>query len=827
MNLKKYFTSKKVGITMKITHKDIHLKDITIENVSRLQRLRDIHFNIRPEVCVELPRLMTDYMKTMDVVSDSSEIRAAKRLAYVLERKKALIHDDDLLAGTTTTKIKGVVIYPQFLGQALWPELETISSRKKNPYTISHDDIDALNFDIFPFWMDRTVQEVCRSDYNNPVSQKIMERLVFYICTKAHVISHTVPDYEVVVTEGLASLIKTTEEKESELSDSAADTGKRDFYKAVRMVLKGVIAYANKLSHETASLAEHENDPIRKKELMTISKICQKVPKERSDTFHEALQAIWICHVCLHQENNNIAMSLGRLDQILYPLYRRDIDEDKLTPAQAVELGGCFFLKLADHVPMSPETAEELFGGSGSNQAVTLGGVNARGEDAVNDLTYVLLRAAELLKVRDPNVNARYYPGISKKEYLERLCAMNITTRATPCFHNDIEIIRILSDQDYTLEDARNYSIIGCVEPTIGGKTFGYPGAIALNLTAVLDMSFFQGRHRLTEEEQFGPITPPPADISDFDQFLSVFRKQLVFLIDNSVELNNMLGKSHLKVHPLPLLSSLTQDTLNKGKDVLEGGAVYNPSGVFVIGLSEVVDSLCAIKEFVFDKKEVSFPELITAIEKDWQGEKYEKLRLKILNSGTKFGTKSKKAAEMAQYLIDLLHIEYQKRKNYKGGRYRVGYWSMTIHAGWGVLTGALPSGRKNREVLPSGITPVSGSAPDLNDALKFVAELDSRKIANNQALNLKYSPSTDPSTMISNFAASIKAYMNMGGLQVQFNIIDRATLEDAKKHPENYPNLLVRVSGYTAYFGDLNPHMQEEIIIRAEYDLNTGKEIR
>jgi formate C-acetyltransferase len=808
-----------------ITFEDLSLRDVALEDLPRLERLRAVHFNTQPEVCVELPLWMTRYMRERDSASDSSELRAGRRLQYVLQHKSALIQEDDLLAGTTTTKTKGVVIYPQFMAQALWPELETLSTRKKNPYRITQAEIDTLNLEIFPYWMDRTIQEVCRKDYDNPLCQRMTERLFFFLATKAHVISHTIPDYEVVVREGLASLIKKAEEKESGLSDSEADFKKRDFYRAVRMVSEGVMGYAHNLSQKAASLAEREHDPTRKEELVTMSKMCRRVPEKSPTTFHEALQAIWICHVALHQENNNIALSLGRLDQILYPLYCQGIAEGTLTSARAVELVGCFFLKLADHVPMSPETAEELFGGSGSNQAITLGGIDPAGGDAVNDLTYVMLRATELLKVRDPNVNTRYYPGVNPKAYLDRLCEVNVTTRATPCFHNDIEVIKILLAQSYSPEDANDYSIVGCVEPVRGGKTFGHTGAILLNLTSALEMSLFQGRHRLTEEEQFGPKTLPPSEMSSFTELLSAFEKQLIFLIDQSVEINNMFGKTHLKVHPLPLLSSLTQDTLEKGKDVLEGGATYNSSGVAVIGLAEVADSLCAIKEFVFDRKEVPFPELITAIEKDWKG--YEKLRLKIRHSGTKFGTDSKDAAEMADYLIDLLHAEYQKRENYKGGRYTVGYWTMTTHAGWGVLTGALPSGRKNKEVLPSGITPVSGQAPELTEVLRFVANLDSEKIANSHALNLKFPPTQDPPQMISNLAAHIEAYMNGGGLQVQCNVMDRATLEEARDYPERYPNLLVRVSGYTAYFADLNPHMQKEIIERAEYDLRTGKEVR
>jgi pyruvate formate-lyase/glycerol dehydratase family glycyl radical enzyme len=812
----------------KVTFEDIGLKDITLESESleRLKRLRDVHFNTRPEVCVELASLMTEYMKKMDDPNESSELRAAKRLKYVLENKKPIFHADDLLAGTTTTKIKGVPIYPQFLGQALWPELETISGRKKNPNVITQPDIDTLNFDVFPYWMDRTVQEVCRRDYQDPFCLRMMERMFFFLGSKAHTISHTVPDYESVVEEGLASIIKKAEQKEAALGDCDADAKSRDFYKAVKLALQGVITYAQRLRDKAASLAARENDPDRKRDLLEMSKICDRVPKEKSNTFQEALQAIWITHVAINQESNNISNSLGRLDQILYPLYRKDIEEGTLTPTRAVELVGCFYLKLADHEPMSPETAEELFGGSGSNQAITLGGVDGSGQDAVNDLTYVMLKATELLKVKDPNVNVRYYPGVNPKEYLSRLCEVNIVTKATPCFHNDAEYIKMLSAQNYSHEDAHDYSIVGCVEPVRGGKTFGHTGAIMLNLTSALEMALFQGKHRHTGEEQIGPETPSLSEgvCREFDKFLSLFRRQLVFLIDQSVQLNNMLGATHLKVHPLPLLSSLTAGTLDAGKDVLEGGAVYNSSGVAVIGLAEVVDSLCAIKEFVFDRKEVSFQELIRAIQEDWIG--HEKLRQKIIHSNRKFGTDSIEAKETTDKLMDFLHTQYQKRENYRGGKYNVGYWTMTSHAGWGVLTGALPSGRKDKDVLPSGITPVSGQASELNEVLQFVAKLDSKKMPNSHALNLKFTPSQNPNRVISDLADRVESYMGMGGHQVQFNLIDRATLQEARRYPEKHPHLLVRVSGYTAYFADLNPHMQKEIIERAEYDLQTGREV-
>lgn len=808
----------------KVTLDDLSLRDISLDNLKRLEELRELHFASHPEICVELPRLMTRYMKTLDDTGDSPELRAGKCLKYMLENKRPIIEGDNLLAGTTTTKPIGAILYPDFLALPIWPELESVHRRKKNPYGITPQEIEELNFEIFPHWINRTVNEVARRMYGNPHCQQIMERIVFFLCTKPSSISHTIPDYASVVNRGLKALGQEAEEKEHSLGASEEDRNKAYFYQAVKLVIKGILAFAENLSREANRLSQVENDAKRKRELEAMRDICARVPGEKSRTFREALNAIWICKIALHQENANIGLSLGRLDQILYDLYRQDIDGG-MALSEAVELVGCFWLKIADHVPLVPETGEALFGGTGSNQAATLGGVDSQGNNAVNDLTYVMLRATELLRLRDPNVNCRYHPESSPPEYLRRLCEVNVDTGATPCFHNDSSAIEALVGQGVTLEHARDYSSVGCVEPVSSGRTYAHTGSILMNLTSALEMALFQGKHRLTKDEQFGPLTPAPEIIGSFEEFKKVFETQFSWLIEQAVTLNNNLGRVHQLIHPTPLLSVLTEGCMQNGKDVIEGGALYNSSGVAIIGLSEVVDSLSAIQEFVFNKNMVSFAEMTEAIKHNWNGP-YQKLHQMVKTSKEKFGTDSKIAKENADYVIDFLHRTFQGKQNYRGGKYTVGYWTMTYHAGFALLTGALPSGRVKGEPLPSGITPVSGSAPELTPCLNFVAHLDHTKIANGHALNLKYTPSPNRELTITKFAQSVQAYMKMGGLQVQFNIIDRATLEDAKKNPANYPDLLVRVSGYTAYFTDLNSTMQDEIITRAEYNLETGREV-
>ena len=360
---------------------------------------------------------------------------------------------------------------------------------------------------------------------------------------------------------------------------------------------------------------------------------------------------------------------------------------------------------------------------------------------------------------------------------------------------------------------------MGCVEPSSAGRTFGHTGAIMMNLPAALELALFQGKHRLTEEEKISEETPAPQDMRSFAEFQQAFKTQLAWLIDQAVTLNNHLGKIYQQRHPFPMMSALMEGCLENGKDVIQGGAKYNSSGAGMIGLAEVVDSLTAIEEFVFGTgpDTVSFPEMIRAINSNWEGnESHKKLQEKIKKFPDKFGTDGPRAKEHANWLIRFLHYYFQGKENYRGGKYTVGYWTMTMHAGFGALSRALPSGRKDKESFPSGITPVSGAAPDLPEVLHFVADLNPTFIANGQALNLKFFPGIEAPK----YAHCIEAFFRMGGLQVQSNIIDADTLRSIRDCPGSHPHLMVRVSGYSAYFQDLNPKMQEEIIKRAEYDL-------
>jgi formate C-acetyltransferase len=480
---------------------------------------------------------------------------------------------------------------------------------------------------------------------------------------------------------------------------------------------------------------------------------------------------------------------------------------------------------MGENVDLVPQVSEELFGGAGTAPAVTLGGVDAQGEDAVNDLTYIMLRVTELLKLREPNMNARYHYEKNTKAYRNRVCEVIANTKAVPAFHNDVENIKTLINQGVTPEHARDYSIIGCVELAVSGRSYDASSSIILNLSAPLEMALYSGRRYITGDEQFNTLTGDPATFRSFDEFRDAFQTQARWLIDQAVGLNEKMAKIHQETLPTPLLSALFDGPLVKGKDLVFGGAVYNSSGATHVGFADTVDSLNAIKMAVYKQKYCSFGELLEAIRDNFEKTPGQKqLRQFLLNKTPRYGTSVETENGESRNMIRFLYEIYQGYTNYRGGKYRPAYWTMTNHSGQGKITHALPTGRKANVPFASGITPVSGVTKTLTECLNSVASLGSEYIPGGEALNIKFTAVKNEQD-IRRFGDYVEAYFIKGGQQVQFNIMSSAMLKDAKAHPENYGDLLVRVSGYSAYFNDLNDVMKDELITRSEYDIEKNGE--
>lgn len=830
-----------------ITLSDLSLKDYVL--TPRVSYLKGIYFRAKPEICTERAGLITRFHLDNGLFKQGriSILDKAKAYRHVLENRTPIVRhtrgyekgkdgmkafkikDVSLFAGSTTSKFKGVPLYPEFLALTLWPELWTISRRASNPFYITDKEVEELNYEIFPHWIENNLFELGRKKCSEEDLKKfkLIEYFVFFLASKPNCISHTIPDFSRAINLGLREIINEARDK----GDKTSDPSKKEFYTAISEVLEGIIAYSKRLAAKAEELASKESDTVLKKELLDIAEVNRRVPEFPALTFREGLTTAWMCWIACHLENPNVGLSLGRLDQVLYDLYRKDMGDGTLTIEKAIELICCLWLKIGDHVPTIADTGEQLFGGTGSNQAITIGGVDKEGRDAVNDLTYVMLRATELMKLRDPNLNARYCQGVNSEEYLRRLCEVNVKTGATPAIHNDKAIIEALRKKGDTLEQARDYGVIGCVEPNSNGRAYGHTGAILLNLTSALELTLFNGRHRHTGEKLISKETGAPATFKTFDEFKSAFEEQTRWLVEQATTLNNIFGKTHQDFYPTPILSALFEGPMEKGKDLSNGGAVINSSGATIIGLADVADSLSAIQKVVFDDKAVSFKALLDAVEKNFVG--YEALQKRLMNPDKtpKYGNEDPAADANVTWIVKLLDDAFGEKENYRGGHYRVGYWTMTNHAGFGRLMKALPSGRKAHENFTSGITPVSGVTPCLTKALNSVANQPAECLSSGVALNLKYTPETeDTKGMLKNFAASVEGYFDDlgkkrdGGVEIQFNITTHEDFVKAVADPDKYPELLVRVSGYTAYFKDLNPQMQKEIIDRTEYLLSSGK---
>jgi formate C-acetyltransferase len=675
--------------------------------------------------------------------------------------------------------------------------------------------------------MDRTVREYCRKKFNYPISQQLDERWVLYFLMKNNAISHTIPDFKTVLEKGFEAMIAEAEEKERKTPDPE----KAKFYRSMQIAMKGVITYSLHLGEEAARQAALLDTSIpegkqRQAELLEMSRICMKVPARPCSSVYEAVTVIWTVFTALQQENANSALSIGRLDQLLQPFFKMDMGkaqtagEKEAVVRRTMEYVGSLFLKFNDHDPLVPGVGNKLFGGTSSDDTVTVGGVDREGKTAVNDMTYIILKVAEMLCFQDPNMNSRYYPGVNSDEYLRRLCEVNINMAASPIIHNDKEVIDALVNEGIPVEDAREWGASGCVEPDICGKHYGHTNCMLLNTVAPLEMVLNNGIHPVVDE-QIGPKTGDPRDFHTFEDFLSAYKVQLKYLMEMSVEGNNNLGEAHKYIHPTPLLSAVFQGPMEKGMDVIEGGAQYNTSGVALVSISDAIDSLLVIKELIYDKKELDFPALLTALKANFEGEENQKLLTRI-NQVKKFGSdaESGEPVVLAQNLMDYCYDYYTGQTNYRGGKYLPGYWSISYHVGFGMLSGALPSGRKRGKAFTPGLTPAPSSSDQILDNIHDVAALNNRKMPNNIAFNVKLVPYPGDSQkeVLDQFSSYIKSYMELGGMQWQCNVITSDTMRAAQKNPDDYRWLIVRISGYNAYFTKLNANMQEELIERAEF---------
>lgn len=809
---------------------DPYLPEYSLNDFPRVKRMHEKHFAATPEISSERPVLLTEWYRKNGFEQDNDgkqwfpELRQAYAFKHLMENKKPVIRQDTLLAGTCTPEEEGVLVYPDTTGTMIWGELGSIDKRVLCPCRITKQTATELH-EVFPFWAKRTTREWIREKYDYPLCQKIDERAVASFNFKIVSMSHTVPDVPRFVHDGTIGIIGEIQNQIKNLTETESD--KINTLNSMILCLEGLNTYSANLADQAGRLAEIEKNPKRKTELETLEKICRYVPANPARTLEEAVNSAWITWIGLLMENNNVSLSPGRLDQLFQPYFENDLkkiageQEKKEYIEHAIELISCFFMANGEHYNLVPDVGNYLFGGSQSETAITIGGVTPEGKDAVNDMTYIFLKVTEMLSLNDPNMNARFKLGINSDTYLKRLCEVNFITVATPSMHNDDAIIESFSQNSDRIEDLRDWASTGCVEITLSGKHMSHTGATSTNMVAGLEMALNNGYHPLMNWH-LGPETGRPEndDFKIFDDFFNAFAAQQKFIIENTTRLNNMAGEAYAYLRPTPLLSTAIRGAIENALDVTRGGALYNTSGTFNIGLSDVTDSLMVIKKLVYDDKKISFSDLKKAIDTNFQSD--PALHAMVMNKVPRFGSGSDEAVDMANRVTALIHDTYKKIKNFRSGDYTVGFWSVAQHVAYGSLSGALPSGRLAYKPFTPGATPHPSASNSFLDNMRDVARLNPRNMDNNIAFNVKLVPSANDSRekTVDTMYSYVKSYFEQGGMQMQFNMVNSQVLRDAMANPKNYRNLLVRISGYNAYFVSLNREMQLELIERTEYGL-------
>ncbi|MGE5397623.1 MAG: glycyl radical protein [Chitinophagales bacterium] len=780
---------------------------------TRVGRLRDCIVEAPMEVCVERARYLTESMKSNWESSPLTRISMA--LEHILNNISVIIRDDELIVGCRTSKLKGAPLFPENKVRWIKGDLEGFEKRVFQRVLITEAEKQELERDIIPFWKGRTVEEYFESLLPPDVFVD-MNKYVFAILLEiTNGMGHFTMDYSTILNQGFKGIISEAESQYQLLAPSEKESAPGLFYQAVIRSLQAAVRFANRYADRADLMSEQETNPRRAAELKEIARVCRRVPEFAPESFHEAVQSLYFIHLIAQIESGGNSISIGRIDQILFPYYQQDLAAGRITPNQARELLALLFIKVNEIW----NVLEEAFipAGEGpegkTTQNVTVGGIDAAGEDATNELSYIGLDAYNDIRTVQPNFGIR----VSVKSPVEfQRKAVQYAIEGLPIhFFNDDAIVESLLGAGHSIEDARNYGVVGCVEPSAQGKTFGSTFAVQINGAKCVEYALSNGIDNI-----FGylsGIKTGEADALDsFDKVWQAYDSQLRHFTRQMARGMECMDRAVAEKLPSPFASAMIQGPLQKGVDLTGGGAVYNSTGVQLIGFSNMVDSLHAVKKAVFADRKFSMPDLAAWLSDNWMDA--EEPRSYLYKRVDKFGNDEDEVDALAQTIIDHFCDILGEYTTFRGGHFWPGVFSVGFHVTLGAFTSATADGRYSGDILGNGLTPSNGAALKGPTAImNSVTKLPLSRLHNGANLNMRFSgPRTDPLKL----EALIKGYFQQGGLQVQFNMIDSKTLRAAQDNPDQYRDLVVRVSGYSAYFVNLTDTAQEEIINRMEFEI-------
>jgi pyruvate formate-lyase/glycerol dehydratase family glycyl radical enzyme len=779
----------------------------------RVALLRERSLAEKPYISTERAELVTEAYRCAE--APSWPITRAFVFRTLMERKTVCINDGELIVGERGPLPKATSTYPEICCHSL-EDLEVLDSRDKISFAVSPEARKVYEEEIIPFWEGRSMRDMIfaqmtdewKAAYDAGIFTEFMEQ---------RSPGHTVLD-DKIYRKGLLDFKKDIRESLAGLdyvSDSRA-YDKREQLVAMDICADALILFARRHAKRVLELAEKEKDERRKAELAKIAEICLHVPAYAPRTFWEALQAYWFAHIGVITEYNTWdSFNPGHLDQHLYPFYKKDVEEGRLTEEEARELLQCFWIKF-NNQPAPPKvgvTAEESATYTDFAN-INLGGLMADGQDGVNDLTYLILDVIDEMRLLQPSSNIQL-SAKNPDRFLRRALRIVRKGWGQPSIFNADMVVQELLRQGKSLEDARCGGTSGCVETGAFGKE-SYILTGYFNLPKVLELALNDGidpRGGI----RLGPATGSSVNFQTFDQVLHAFQEQLDYFVGVKIQGNNVIERMYAKYMPAPFLSLLIDDCIKKGMDYHEGGARYNTSYIQGVGIGTTTDSLAAIKRHVFDEKTFSMQDLMQALQSDFTG--YEAIRTRLINSSPKYGNDDDRADDIMTWVFRAFFNSVEGSPTTKGGVHRINMLPTTCHVYFGSVCGATPDGRHAKEPLSEGISPVQGrDRKGPTSVMKSAAKMD-HALTGGTLLNMKFTPKIlEGEEGIRNLAHLVRSYFKLGGHHVQFNVVNAETLRAALEDPEEFRNLIVRVAGYSDYFCDLGKALQDEIIARTEH---------
>ena len=833
-----------------------------IEKSERIKTLVDTLYEKMPEIESARGILVTESYKETEHLPIIKRRSAA--FAHILENLPIVIRKDELIVGSATVAPRGCQVFPEYSYEWLEAELDTVSTRAADPFYVSEKTKAELRA-IYPWWKGKTCSDLAKANMAPEAYAAFTEHNVFtpgnYFYNG---IGHVCVQYDKVLKIGYRGIITEAKAALDKLDFSDAEYVRRtNFLEAVIESCEAVIEYARRYSRLARELAAKEGNPERRRELEKIAKNCARVPEFGATSFHEACQSFWFVQLLLQIESSGHSISPGRFDRYMYPYYKADIDAGNITREQAQELLDCIWVKFNDINKVRDAVSADGFAGYGMFQNLIVGGQDEHGMDSTNDLSYMCIEAAMHVPLPQPSISIRVWNG-SPEDLLIKAAALTRLGTGLPAYYNDEVIIPSIMARGLTLEDARDYCIIGCVEPQKGGKTDGWHDAAFFNMCRPLELAFSNG---MDKGKKIGPDTGDVAAMTTFEEFYNAYKTQQSYMIKLLVNANNAIDSAHAKRCPLPFQSCMVDDCIGRGKSLQEGGAVYNFTGPQGFGIANNTDGLIAIKQLVFEEKKVTMAELRDALKANFgygisgpaaqrltteiaielakEGiditpasirtiydevtsasaidentkARYREIKRLIDETCPKYGNDIFEVDMFARDVANTYTKEVEKYKNVRGGIFQAGLYPVSANVPLGGTTGATPDGRLAYTPLADGIGPASGrDVKGPTATANSVAKLEQGVASNGTLLNQKFHPSAlEGMAGLSKFVALIRSYFDQKGMHVQFNVVTKETLLDAQAHPENYKTLVVRVAGYSALFTTLSKSLQDDIINRTE----------